>query len=109
MNNAPQEVKIFLSYAREDRERVETIYEKLSQAGFSPWMDAKNILPGERWEASIESAIENSHFFLACLSTNSVDKRGLIQKETKKAIDILSKLLDNDIYFIPIRLEECNV
>ena len=38
--------QIFLSYAREDAERVENLYQKLSDAGFKPWMDKKDILGG---------------------------------------------------------------
>ena len=43
----------------------------------------KDILPGELWVNSIQTAIQNSDFFLACLSKNSVDKRGMLQKEIK--------------------------
>ncbi len=101
-------IKLFLSYAREDRERVEKIYKKLLQNNFSPWMDTKNILPGELWENSIENAIKNSDFFILCLSNNSI-KRGMIQKEIQIAFDIWSGMFENDIYFIPIRLEECKI
>jgi hypothetical protein len=31
---------IFLSYAREDKERVDQVYMKLKQAGLDPWMDS---------------------------------------------------------------------
>jgi tetratricopeptide (TPR) repeat protein len=100
---------VFLSYAREDRERVEDLYQELSRAGFKPWMDTKDILPGERWEASIRMAIRRSDFFLACLSSNSVNKRGFLQKEIKSALDICQEMLDSDIYLIPVRLEDCQV
>jgi len=99
--------QIFLSYAREDRGKVEKLYQKLSEAGFNPWMDKKNILPGEKWEVAIREAIRRSDFFLACLSANSVTKRGWIQKEIKDALDIWQAMLDSDIYLIPVRLEDC--
>lgn len=50
-----------------------------------------------------------SHFFLACLSTKSVEKRGYLQKEFKKALDLWQEKLDSDIYLIPVRLDECQV
>ncbi len=101
-------IKIFLSYAREDRKRVEKIYEKLLQHNFSPWMDIKNILPGELWQNSIEAAIKNSDFFILCISNKST-KRGMIQKEIQIAFDIWSEMFESDIYLIPVRLEECKI
>jgi hypothetical protein len=100
-------VQIFLSYAREDKEKVENLCQKLSDAGFKPWMDAKDILPGEKWSSSIRKAVQRSDFFLACLSKNSVGKRGWIQREIKGALDIWQEKLDSDIYLIPVRLEDC--
>lgn len=104
MNTAPQ---IFLSYAREDEKKVEEIYKRLSDAGCKPWMDKKDILPGEIWRSRIKEAIRDSDFFLACLSTHSVSKRGFLQREIKDALDTWQEKLSDDIYFIPVRLEAC--
>jgi len=101
--------EIFLSYAREDAEKVENLYQKLSDAGFKPWMDKKDIVPGESWKSSIQGAIQRSDFFLVCLSANSVSKRGFIRKEIEHALDIWQEELDRDIYLIPVRLEDCEV
>jgi hypothetical protein len=102
-------VQIFLCYARPDQRKVEKLYDRLSDSGFSPWMDKKDILPGEIWEATIQKAIRGSDFFLMCLSANSVNRRGQIQKEVKQALDIWKEKLDSDIYLIPVRLEDCVV
>jgi hypothetical protein len=99
--------QIFLSYAREDKEEVESLCQKLCDAGFKPWMDTKDILPGEQWKSSIRKAIRHSDFFLACLSKKSVGKRGWIQREIREALDIWQEMLDSDIYLIPVRLEDC--
>jgi hypothetical protein len=101
--------QIFLSYAREDEGKVEKLYQELSDAGFKPWMDTKDILPGERWQSSIRKAVRRSDFFLACLSANSVSKRGWIQREIRDALDIWQEKLEADIYLIPVRLEDCEV
>ena len=102
-------IQIFLSYAREDEEKVENLYQRLSDEGFKPWMDTKDILPGEKWPSSIRKAIRRSDFFLLCLSENSVDKRGWIQKEIREALENLQGMLDSDIYLVPARLEKCEV
>jgi tetratricopeptide (TPR) repeat protein len=99
--------QIFLSYARKDLAKVQEIYRTLSSAGFKPWMDVNDILPGESFEFSIRSAIRGSDFFLACVSSHSVNRRGLIQKEIKAALETWLEKLDHDIYLIPVRLEPC--
>jgi hypothetical protein len=99
--------QIFLCYAREDEGKVESLYQRLSNAGFKPWMDKKDLLPGERWVYCVHKAIRCADFFLACLSANSVKKRGFLQEEIKYALDVWKKKLEYDIYLIPVRLEKC--
>ena len=101
--------QIFLCYAHQDAAQVEPLYEKLSCAGFQPFMDTKNILPGEDWELVLMNAIREAPFFLACLSKNSVNRRGMVQKEIREALEVWRQKLDSDIYFIPVRLEGCMV
>ena len=80
--------KIFLSYERRDQTTVERLYHMLKGAGYQPWMDKYDILPGERWRDAIKKAVSQSDFFLACISGNSLDKRGLIQTEIKYALEM---------------------
>jgi hypothetical protein len=101
--------QIFLCYARKDAAPVSALYEKLSLAGFQPFMDSQDILPGEDWKQMLMNTIREAPFFLACLSNNSVDKRGVIQEEIREALDVWRQKLDSDIYFIPVRLEDCSV
>jgi hypothetical protein len=101
--------QIFISYAREDYEPVEHLYLRLLYAGFEPWVDKKNILPGENWKLSIEKAIRNSDLVLICLSNNSANKRGFLQREIKEALELWKERLEDDIYLIPVRLEDCTV
>ena len=98
---------IFLSYAGEDVGKVAQLYERLAAEGFAPWMDKKDILPGEQWERSISDAIRRADFFLVCLSSHSVNKRGFLQREVKDALNIWEEKLESDIYLIPVRLEDC--
>jgi len=108
-STAPTLPRIFLSYAREDEARAEKLYQQLSEAGFSPWMDTQDILPGERWEPTIERALQDSDFFLACLSEVAVRKRSYIRQEIRDAVKRREQMLEHDIYLIPVRLEECEV
>jgi len=101
--------EIFLSYAREDESKVEKIYQKLLADGFKPWMDAKDLLPGERWKVRIRDAIRRSNFFLAILTTNSIKRTGFFEKEVDEALDIWLEKSENDIYLIPVRVDDCEL
>lgn len=101
--------KIFISYAHADREKVDQLYNRLLEAGHSPWMDNEDILGGVLWRAAIEKAIQDSDFFLACLSENSVNRKGVIQEELKQGMDILNRMNETAIYLIPVKLDDCKV
>jgi hypothetical protein len=99
--------QIFLSYAHKDQDEVKEIYDKLVEAGHSPWMDSRDIVAGEEFRRAIEMSIRKSDLIVACLSTNSVDRRGFIQRELKQALDLWKERLESDIYIIPVRLDDC--
>jgi len=103
------DVQIFLSYSQEDKEKVKSIYDKLSDEGFKPWMNTQNLLPGENTIPATDKAIRQSEIFVACLSSNSVRERGNFQRELKKAQEIFEEYLSNDIYLIPVRLNNCEI
>ena len=104
-----EDKKIFISYANEDFMRIEPIYEKLKAEGYKPWMDKKDLLPGEDWKVEIDKQINNSDYFILFLSKKSVTKRGYLQKEIKVALDKKDEFLPSDIYFIPVLLEKCEL
>ncbi len=105
--NPKKKIQIFISYARDDYEKAHVIYTLLSHEGYSAWMDTEKLLPGQDWRLEIGSAIESSHFFVACFSKNSVSKEGYVQKELKIALDLLDEKPFSAIYIIPIRLDDC--
>lgn len=100
---------IFLSYARDDLEQVEKIYQILRNQGLNPWMDVHNIISGEDWQHAIYNAIDKCKLFILILSTNSVTRRGMIVKEVKRALEKWNGMLPGDIHVIPIRLDDCPI
>lgn len=98
-----------MSYAREDRSLVEPYYVKLKDAGFRPWMDVVDILPGQHWEFEIENALNLSHVVLIFASARSVTKRGFVQREASQALENARYKLEDDIYVVVARLEVCDV
>ncbi len=61
------------------------------QAGLNPWLDREKLLPGQNWRYEINTAIKESAYFVALLSSSSVSKCGYVQKELKIAIEILDQ------------------
>jgi hypothetical protein len=102
-------LRIFLSYAREDRKTIARVYRRLRRAGFLPWMDTEDIRAGSRWEQVIFAAIKEAHVVLAMLSENSVNKRGVVQKEIRRALDLQLEKLDGDVYIVPVRIQQCRI
>lgn len=103
------EVRIFISYAREDKARVKQLYQRLADAGFQPWLDREHIIPGMKWEPVIKKALKQSDFVLVCLSATSINKRGFLQREIKQALEQAEEKLEHDVYLIPARLDDCEV
>lgn len=101
--------KVFIAYVMEDAESATKLYAQLEEIGFDPWMDKHKLLPGENWLRSIERAIETSRFFVACLSSRSVDKRSRFQAELRYALDCATLMPAGDIFFIPVRFDDCRV
>jgi histidyl-tRNA synthetase len=98
---------VFISYARDDEKQATNLYKELTKHGINAWLDTKNIKPGENWKVCISSAVKKSRWFIALLSDNSVNKVGYIQKELKLAFDVLDEYPEQEIYLIPVRLDNC--
>lgn len=99
--------RIHICGAEEDRQHALRIYNDLKRAGVVPWLDAKDLLPGQDGEAAIRKSIRESRYFMALLSSHSVSKKGRIQKELKYALDLLDEFPETEIFVIPVRLDDC--
>jgi hypothetical protein len=102
-------LKVFLCHSSSDKPKVKELYQFLKEAGYDPWLDAVNLLPGEVWESEIKKAVRDSHVVIVCLSETSVNKAGYAQKEIKFALDVADEQPEGHIYVIPTGLEECKV
>jgi formylglycine-generating enzyme required for sulfatase activity len=102
-------LRVFLSYAREDRHAVLALYERLKADGFQPWMDKKDLLPGQKWEIEIPRQVHASDVVIVCLSSVFAKKAGYGQKEIALVLDTAESQPEHSIFVIPLRLEECDV
>ena len=101
--------RVFLAYVDEDTERVRRLHDALAEKRFDPWFDKTKLLPGQNWPRAIETAIQTSDFFIGCFSTRASIKRGAFQSELRYALECARQTPLDEIFFIPVRLEECAV
>src|SRR5512146_1274345 len=100
---------VFIAYVQDDAEAADRLYEEVHAAGFAPWMDRRELLPGQNWPRSIEEAIARSDYFVACFSRRSVNKRGGFQAEIRYALNCARRIPLDRIFLVPVRLDECRV
>lgn len=93
--------QVFISYSRKDTEFVEQLASDLQSAGLEVWYDLSGLEGGTRWGTEIQSAIENSQFFLVVLSPNSLNSKW-VQREFLFAESCNLKVIP--LQYLPCRL-----
>ncbi|MFT7214335.1 MAG: tetratricopeptide (TPR) repeat protein [Granulosicoccus sp.] len=98
-------VEIFVSYSREDRERVAPFVELLIDKGFSVWWD-RDIHPGDSFEESIDKHILEAQCVVVMWSQHSVNSRW-VKNEALEGMDrnILIPILLDDVR-IPVAFKQ---
>jgi len=103
-------LKVFLSYASQDKSLVRELSRRLTGEGWiDTWQDEKSLLPGQDWRVKIEEAVEDTDVVIIVLSQHSVSKEGHVQKELRYAREIALEKPEDAIFLIPLRLDECEV
>ena len=107
LDNKNMKTKVFISYAREDCDIAKRLYTDLKNMGYDVWIDIERLIPGENWKSAISKQIKDCSYFIALLSSQSVSKKGYVQKELKTALDILDEFPPSEIFLIPARIDQC--
>ena len=102
-------LSVFLAHASEDKAVVRDIYVRLKEAGFAPWMDEVDLIAGQDWQTQVLRGIQDCDAFVACMSKRALQKQGYLQKEFRYALSLYAEKLPGSIYFIPLKLDECEV
>ena len=58
MTDTTAQFDIFLSHNSADKPAVETLAQRLQAAGFNPWLDSWNLVPGDPWQEGLEEALD---------------------------------------------------
>jgi ATP-dependent Clp protease ATP-binding subunit ClpC len=102
-------LKVFLCHSSKDKPAVRDLYKRLRDLNIDPWLDERNLLPGQDWDYEIEKAVRACQVVIVCLSAHSVNKAGYLQKEIRAVLDVADEQPEGAIYVIPLKLEECEV
>lgn len=109
MKHIPRKLKVFLSYASEDRTKVMSFASDLRKHNLDVWRDEDRILPGQNWEEEIYKALEEADIVILLLSKKSVEKEGYVQLEFEMAFEKSRKKPSGTIYLIPALLSRCEI
>jgi WD40 repeat protein len=102
-------LRVFLCHASADKASVRAFYKRLVGDGVDAWLDQEKLLPGENWREEIPKAVRASDIVIVCLSKNSINRDGYVQREIRIALDSAEEKPDGTIFIIPARLEDCEV
>ena len=103
--------QVFISYVRENSDRVDWLCRVLEAAGIPVWLDTAQLWPGQDWRAVIRRAIrEDSLAFLACFSSQSVSQSRTYQnEEIVLAINEMRLRPPDQSWLIPVRFDDCQI
>lgn len=91
-------IEIFLSYSRADSDLALSIWDSLKKNDFKLWVDQKDIMKGQRWDTTIEYALNESSIFLVIVSEHSL--------KSNYVLDEISFALDEGKTIIPLLKDE---
>lgn len=108
-DTSARKLRVFLCHASEDKPVVRDIYQKLRKYNISPWLDEKDLLPGENWEQLIPEVIRECDIVLLCLSRKFLSKESYGNYELRVVLEAAKRKSFNTIYHIPFRLDDCEI
>ena len=107
MNAKKYPIKAFLCYAHEDYAAVRSLYKRLVKDDVDVWFDKENLRAGSNWEYEIRKAVRESNVVIVCLSKN-FSMGGFRKTEVQIALEEAVLKPKEEIFIIPVRLEECD-
>jgi hypothetical protein len=91
----------FFSYSRKDADFVIKLAGDLKKAGLNVWVDQLDILPGARWDDSIEKGLRDASSMLVVLSETSI--------QSENVMDEVSYALGKGKRVVPLLIHNCDV
>lgn len=101
---------VFMSYVHNNTRLVQRLCDELTNNGVEVWLDRNDIRAGARWQDAIDDAIQDGAYFIACFSEEYDEREeNYMNEELTLAIDRLRKFSTNRAWFIPVKLDRCEI
>ncbi len=101
-------MRLYISHASEDQERVRQIREELTNKGFQVFF-CEDLPAGSDWQKEIDRELKRMDIFVYCLSSASVSRPGLYNDELKAARARYRTEGESAILIVPLRLDPCEI
>ena len=109
-DSSTADAHVFISYVRNNKRLVQRLCGDLTKHGVKVWLDRKDIDPGVYWKRAIRKAIQDGAFFIACFSKQYNQRpKTYMNEELALAIDILRQRAIDQSWFIPVKLNRCEI
>lgn len=105
---APEYYSCFISYSHSDKKFAHKLYEKLSQAGITCWLDNHEFLPGDDMRDKIHQGINSLDKVLLCCSKDSLNSYWVnteLDKTLLKEKDLWKDSINKTLALIPLNLD----
>jgi len=93
--------QIFVSYSRVDTDFVLNLINDLIEQKLDVWLDQRDISAGQRWDRTIQAALQESDIFIIVLSPDSV--------ASENVLDELSFAISAKKRIIPVLYRDCQI
>lgn len=87
-----QQLKVFISYSRKDSAFAEDLLLALETAGFDPFLDKHDIVPGEPWEERLDRLIQSADTVVFVISPDSLASKR-VEWEIKRTEDLGKRII----------------
>ena len=110
LKHAREMEHVFISYCHENIDAVDRLCENLISRGIKVWLDRTALEPGMQWKPAIQQAIHQGTYFVACFSKESnAREQTYMSEELTLAVEKLRDRPFDKVWFIPIKLNECEI
>lgn len=105
----PEKQRIFVIYSHKDIDFAINFVENLKSAGFDPWFDRDEILPGQKIESAIAEGIAQSTVAVLLVSKNLNSESKYINDEIELALSMMRTKGEAYSPIIPVVLDDATV
>lgn len=101
--------RVFVIYSHKDIDSALSIVNDLRAAGFDPWFDRDEILPGQRIESSLLDGIAQSAVAILLVSKNLNSESKYLTAEIEMALSMMRTKSEVHSPIIPVLLDDASV